>query len=105
MGKSKSKAEEVIDKTWVDAVTLHQEFVKEAWRQLEHLKATAPKDDTPNGAWFKAFAALGRLVAQLVKEGRMLERDRDVEDSRSLEEIVEEMTPVLVNLGWRPPRS
>lgn len=102
---AKSKAEEVIDQTWIDAVSLHQEYVREAWNQLDALKASRPADAPPNGDWFKAFAALGRLVAQLVKEGRMLERDRAVDDDKSIEDLIEELTPVLVKMGWREPRG
>lgn len=109
MTRKEKTLTELLDKTYLSIDPIHQEQLRQT-QELQAIFARAIKAATkakeiPDNATMVNWAKLGKAVVDLVKEGRALEKARAVSEKLDDAELVADLEPLLIKLGWMPPQE
>lgn len=89
---------------WVSVTDLHQRYLKLCNSITSDFEKRLKKGEAFTSSDLEALTKLGGLVNNLAKEGRMAAKEQSLEaDNLSDEELISELAPVFISLGWRPP--
>lgn len=90
--------------TYVEVSKLTQKYLKHLKYLEKQLNLTKPKEGLPDSEWVATFTKITKLIIDLAREERH-NRESTVFDNMSLEDLIEELKPVLINAGWVAPSA